>query len=504
MKQVEVEHHFINFYPIIRKIKIDKLMRRQALKKNHTEYLALLDEKPEDFDQIEDLFLADLLFKQESNRKFFNNTSVQKLIDRQYKYTRRLMRNLLLLYIFGFMAPFIYNVFESNSTYSVTQADQDLEASNGGKMPIGRLIRFCIACSVQVLFLSLEYAELSYNGVQEYFSDPFNYVDSSQLIIYVAQVWIQVARGNEMYEHDSFRLWGNFLTITCLFMCTIKLMQFLRYNENFGFLIQMILTVFVDLFPFLTIFIVTVFFFSLVMVIMDSGFDDGDYPKVQRFLIIFLQNFRNSIGDFEAVSYENWHTAEPALRSHALSIIWLFWLLNVFLMVIVLLNFLIAEVSQTYDKVKSQGKMLLYQKKAELNLLAYKIFKMFGSRSYFKVLVFTGPKNDEDLGDDEVGQGFSATIRKDTAEQIAKLKAELLKSQKRVLGMVKAQQQNIEAGIKAQSVHLNQSFNNLEKKISHAHGDHGHADQAGGSARDATEQELLKTVIKELRQDMKW
>ena len=91
-----------------------------------------------------------------------------------------------------------------------------------------------------------------------------------------------------MHDHDSFRLWGNFLTITCLFMCTIKLMQFLRYNENFGFLIQMILTVFVDLFPFLTIFVVTVFFFSLVMVIMDTGFEGGDYPKVQRFLIIFL------------------------------------------------------------------------------------------------------------------------------------------------------------------------------------------------------------------------
>lgn len=91
-----------------------------------------------------------------------------------------------------------------------------------------------------------------------------------------------------MDDHDAFRLWGNFLTITCLFMSTIKLMQFLRYNENFSFLIQMILSVFVDLFPFLTIFVVTVFFFSLVIVIMDAGFDDGDYPRVQKFLIIFL------------------------------------------------------------------------------------------------------------------------------------------------------------------------------------------------------------------------
>ena len=80
-------------------------------------------------------------------------------------------------------------------------------------------------------------------------------------------------------------------------MSTIKLMQFLRYNENFGFLIQMILQVFVDLMPFITIFMVTVFFFSTVAVIMDSNFDKGDYPKVNKFLVIFLQNLRTSLGD---------------------------------------------------------------------------------------------------------------------------------------------------------------------------------------------------------------
>jgi len=78
-------------------------------------------------------------------------------------------------------------------------------------------------------------------------------------------------------------------------------------------------------------------------------------------------------------------------------------------MMIVLMNFLIAEVSQTYDKVKSDGKMLLYQKKAELNLLAFKIFKMFGKRSFFKVIVFTYPKDGDNNGDDD-GDGFSAKI----------------------------------------------------------------------------------------------
>jgi len=53
----------INFYPLIRKLKIDKLLERPASNKNNTKYLSLLDDKkPEEIDQVEDLFLADLLF----------------------------------------------------------------------------------------------------------------------------------------------------------------------------------------------------------------------------------------------------------------------------------------------------------------------------------------------------------------------------------------------------------------------------------------------------------
>ena len=81
-QQVEVEHYFINFYPMIRKIKIDLLMGRHSSKKQHTEYLKLIKVAPEDYDEIDDLFLADLLFKQENYKKFFNNTTAQKLLDR--------------------------------------------------------------------------------------------------------------------------------------------------------------------------------------------------------------------------------------------------------------------------------------------------------------------------------------------------------------------------------------------------------------------------------------
>ena len=48
-------------------------------------------------------------------------------------------------------------------------------------------------------------------------------------------------------------------------------------------------------------------------------------------------------------------------KTYAKFIIWSFWFFNLFFMLIIMLNFLIAEVSQTYDKVKSQGLVSIYR-----------------------------------------------------------------------------------------------------------------------------------------------
>ena len=59
----------------------------------------------------------------------------------------------------------------------------------------------------------------------------------------------------------------------------------------------------------------------------------------------------------------------PTSSIATIIVLWLIWWLNVFVMVIVLLNFLVAEVSATYSKVKEAGSKVIYAKKAELNQL---------------------------------------------------------------------------------------------------------------------------------------
>ena len=58
------------------------------------------------------------------------------------------------------------------------------------------------------------------------------------------------------------------------------------------------------------------------------------------------------------------------LGALASAIVWTFWFINVFTMTIVFLNFVIAEVGNTYNDIKSSGTIFLYQKKAEMNFVA--------------------------------------------------------------------------------------------------------------------------------------
>ena len=85
-----------------------------------------------------------------------------------------------------------------------------------------------------------------------------------------------------------------------------------------------------------------------------------------------------------------------------------------------MLNFLIAEVSQTYDKVKSQGLVSIYKQRASLNKLVFQIQHLFGIKHEFRAVAIEQPPLDGN-SDDEFST-FSVRIKKNTADQIQKLK----------------------------------------------------------------------------------
>lgn len=66
-KGSEIRFTYINFIPLINKIKIDLFTGRKPSALYSTDYLSNIEELPEDFDMIDDLFLSNLFSVHESN-----------------------------------------------------------------------------------------------------------------------------------------------------------------------------------------------------------------------------------------------------------------------------------------------------------------------------------------------------------------------------------------------------------------------------------------------------
>ena len=74
-------------------------------------------------------------------------------------------------------------------------------------------------------------------------------------------------------------------------------------------------------------------------------------------------------------------------------LLWFFWFINIFLMLIILLNFLIAVISATYEKVNSQKINYTYKDKAEMNEECCTILKSLYNKGEVKLICFTYDKN---------------------------------------------------------------------------------------------------------------
>lgn len=110
-------------------------------------------------------------------------------------------------------------------------------------------------------------------------------------------------------------------------------------------------------------------------------------------------------------------------------------------MLIIILNFLIAEVSMTYDKVKSSGMQFLYQKKSEVNKNAYVYKELFkkifdGKDNEFTVLVFKTPRDISDLSGVDDMFGFTSTVKNEIKKLLATAKVDLLKYSKRMQDLI--------------------------------------------------------------------
>ena len=132
----------------------------------------------------------------------------------------------------------------------------------------------------------------------------------------------------------------------------------------------------------ITSFSIFMFFWMCVLLFLYiiAGFEVGhqeDYPNVLKEFYMAIQVYRNSYGDISAPSYSHWlendHITEAG-KGFFTAYSWVLFSIHEFFMVIVLLNFLIAIVSQSYDSIMDNEQVETIQSKIYMNDEASIIF----------------------------------------------------------------------------------------------------------------------------------
>ena len=151
--------------------------------------------------------------------------------------------------------------------------------------------------------------------------------------------------------------------IMVVLMCLMKTFFFMRIVKSFSYIVTMIISVVADLRVFLLFFTVLIVMFSAVFDVISKN-DAPEYKHLNPFLGNVMTTLRLSLGDFDFGVLEREGEGELNARQHVL--FWVIWVLMVIFSALIFLNFIIAEVSNSYQKVKEQINSQIYKERAGL------------------------------------------------------------------------------------------------------------------------------------------
>lgn len=154
-----------------------------------------------------------------------------------------------------------------------------------------------------------------------------------------------------IYDNDDYIT--KILQCCILLLFSIKFNFYLRIFDKFGFLVQMIVTVFLDLRYFLAYFLIIVVFFALQVSIIMRDIEDHDGIGPFMFFVITL---RTSLGD---------NDMDQQFSEYKI-LFWSIWFLIMVVGNIVLMNFIIAVVSQSYGQCMQKQVAQTFKTKVDM------------------------------------------------------------------------------------------------------------------------------------------
>ncbi|CDW90203.1 wd-40 repeat protein [Stylonychia lemnae] len=383
---VSIEYHLINL-PV-------------TLKQNPTELMKVLSET--------------------ERADYFENKIIQSIIKFKWnEYTKSFYQNRFYVYLI-FMASFIFDIFYS--TYAIqTNNDMSFQDQNKDNPDTGNLqsniwikISTKVICSI-VLFYFLTY-ELNQIIVQgkNYFQDGWNYFDFSHIITFTVYCILDFMNENQ----DNLIL----IKILVIILSFMKLFFFLRIYDGFSFLVQMLAGVFKDLKYFLIFFLIFILQFGMIFLVLFKAQEIDEYNGINK-LAYFLMAFRISSGDFQLDDY---HSQSDGLVIFT----WMIWLIAVMTLQIVFMNFIIAVISESYERVMQKLVAESYRVKAHMIVEREQLFNKndLSNEKYFpNFIVLRRPLNTE-INEGGEWQGFIKDLKYTIRTTVVKSRTEIIQN----------------------------------------------------------------------------
>lgn len=207
---------------------------------------------------------------------------------------------------------------------------------------------------------------------------------------------------NSTAEHEVI-FWFMMNTVL-LITNSFYIMFYAGVIERLGKIIQIIKSVLKELFYFLILFVFWNVMFAGLIQIAGQNIDAEDYKNLSEHSMFVISVFRNSIGDVQTPKTKIWdnHVNMPNgglnhfSTQHGLVMIyynWFLWALQLFFMPIIVLNLLIAIISELYDDVNKNINIYTYQQKSYLileSLMIKEFYSLFTNNRRWdeKAMVF--------------------------------------------------------------------------------------------------------------------
>jgi len=117
-----------------------------------------------------------------------------------------------------------------------------------------------------------------------------------------------------------------------------------------------------DLKVFMIFFLILIFMFSLVFDVISPNAEADEYKQIGYFLGSIFTTLRLSLCDFDFRVLDE----KNNLSSYEHYMFWVSWVVMVIFSALIFLNFIIAEVSNSYATVKQDIDALIYKERSTL------------------------------------------------------------------------------------------------------------------------------------------